>query len=255
VQHVVPGGLDGLLAPLHDVGLACFAFVGDEVHRRGARAHHTSYSLEGCFRALAAPRGRRPHTSSQPRIDRLALQRQDAEHALVHAVERLVLDEAVQRLEGAEGTSTLLLPRLERRDDRSGRSTGSRGVARVRQPALQGGHQGAPRAVGRAPASRGSAIGTGDHAGHLLHRVRAAVVDAVVGAELRGLFGVRAVTAFAGGDRDAVVDRATPTAAPRRGAAPRAPTARGPPRALPRYGTALRPSLIPYTNQCCSPPA
>ncbi len=65
-------------------------------------------SLNGCPLPLAGRvrvRGAAPRTlgarqgGSQPRVDRLALQRQHAEHALVDAAQRLAADEALERLD------------------------------------------------------------------------------------------------------------------------------------------------------------
>src|SRR5690606_2930506 len=55
--------------------------------------------VEGCCTRRDC--GRHPHgePSSEPRVDRLALQRQNAEHALVYAVERLLFHKSVQRLQ------------------------------------------------------------------------------------------------------------------------------------------------------------
>lgn len=64
-----------------------------------AIARSTARSVRGCRMTRRREIRRTAVADSQSRVDRFALEREHAEHAFVHAIQRLVLDEAVQRLD------------------------------------------------------------------------------------------------------------------------------------------------------------
>src|SRR5690606_5355288 len=88
-----------VLVPARQVGGVRKEYVIDEELGDPRPSLLGRREVEGCFARLDC--GRHPHgePSSEPRVDRLALQRQNAEHALVYAVERLLLHKSVQRLQ------------------------------------------------------------------------------------------------------------------------------------------------------------